>query len=200
MCFDRWIGTAQEGEPMQLATERLILRDYAPGDLDALYAIDADPAVAQMRGGTAVVEARYRERFAAALARQSASPRLHYDFAILAAAERSVVGHCFLHIANARTGAGELGYFLHPSAWGRGLASEAAGRLLRLGFEDLGLHRISAGCVATNAASARVLEKIGMRHEGRLREDRLTDAGERLDTLLYAALAREWRAGRGAQA
>ena len=56
----------------------------------------------------------------------------------------------------------------------------------------LGVHRISAGCSATNQASARVLAKAGMQCEGRVREDRLTDAGERDDTLLYGILRREW--------
>jgi [ribosomal protein S5]-alanine N-acetyltransferase len=177
-----------------LTSDRLILRDYTAADFALLHAIDSDPAVTQMRGGTAIIESRYRERFTAILASQAATPREQYDFVILSHTTQQLIGHCFLHITNVRIREATLGYFLHPSAWGKGLATEAAARLLQFGFDDLGLHRISSGCSASNITSARVLEKIGMQYEGRLREDRLTDAGEWQDTLLYAILAREWQA------
>jgi len=53
---------------------------------------------------------------------------------------------------------------------GHGYATEAARAIVAFGFDTLGLHRIAATCVADNAASAHVLEKIGFRREGRLRE------------------------------
>ncbi len=65
--------------------------------------------------------------------------------------------------------------------------------MVRFGFEELGLHRIWSWCIADNVASARVLEKTGMRREGRQRE---TDwfKGRWWDTLLYGLLEDEWRA------
>ena len=75
----------------------------------------------------------------------------------------------------------------------RGWATEAAGLLLRFGFNDLRLHRIAATCDPRNVASARVLEKIGMLYEGRLREALLIRDGWR-DSSVYAILDREWRA------
>ena len=63
-----------------------------------------------------------------------------------------------------------MGYELAPRYWGCGYATEAAAALLAFGFRELKLHRVWAQCIAENTASAHVLEKIGMRQEGRLRE------------------------------
>lgn len=61
---------------------------------------------------------------------------------------------------------GEIWYLLDPRFRGRGVASAAASRLVGMGFADLGLHRVWASCVTENDASARVLERIGMRQRG----------------------------------
>jgi RimJ/RimL family protein N-acetyltransferase len=60
---------------------------------------------------------------------------------------------------------GEIGWSLHPDAQGRGLATEGAREMLRIGFDELGLHRIVAGCDSRNTASLRVMERLGMRRE-----------------------------------
>ncbi len=64
----------------------------------------------------------------------------------------------------------ELGYELHPSAWGKGLMSEAARAVVRYGFDRFALNRIEAWTLPGNAASDRVLEKAGFRYEGTLRQ------------------------------
>jgi [ribosomal protein S5]-alanine N-acetyltransferase len=86
-----------------------------------------------------------------------------------------------------------LGYELDPHFWGSGYATEAANRFLAFGFRDMGLHRIWAWCIAENLASSRVLDKIGMRQEGHLREHEWMQ-GRWWDTLLYAILEQEWQA------
>jgi RimJ/RimL family protein N-acetyltransferase len=68
--------------------------------------------------------------------------------------------------------------------------------MIEFGFNGLGLHRIWAECVAENQASARVLEKLGMQREGRLREKRWMK-GRWWDTLIYAILEPAWRRGAG---
>lgn len=64
----------------------------------------------------------------------------------------------------------ELGYELHPSAWGKGLMSEAAQAVVRCGFEVFSLNRIEAWTLPGNGASDRVLEKAGFQYEGTLRQ------------------------------
>ena len=71
--------------------------------------------------------------------------------------------------------------------WGRGLATEAARQLLRIGFVDHGLHRIAGTCDPRNVASGRVLQKIGMTYEGRMRETGRIRDGWR-DSDLYSIL------------
>ena len=85
-------------------------------------------------------------------------------------------------------------YLLHPDAWGRGYAVEAVAALLEFGFGELKLHRIWADCDPRNAASCRLAEKLGMRLEGRLRENYWLK-GEWCDTAVYAILAHERSGG-----
>ncbi|MCC9146186.1 MULTISPECIES: GNAT family protein [unclassified Arthrobacter] len=93
----------------------------------------------------------------------------------------------------------EIGYTIAPEFAGRGYASEAVAELVRICFEELGLRRVVAECFADNTASWRVMEKVGMRREGRSRQGSLHRSGRWLDDLRYALLADEWRATPAAQ-
>jgi len=64
---------------------------------------------------------------------------------------------------------GELGYWIGKSFWGHGYCTEAARSVLQYGFESLCLQRMFAYHMSLNPASGRVMQKIGMKHEGRLR-------------------------------
>lgn len=86
---------------------------------------------------------------------------------------------------------GEIWYLVAPDSWGRGVATEATTQLLDFGFRELGLHRIWATCLPENPASARVLEKAGMRREGFLIKN-LRIHGVWKSSFLYAMLAEEW--------
>lgn len=81
----------------------------------------------------------------------------------------------------------EVGYWLSEEYWGRGIATEAVGHIVRHAFDTLKLARLEAGVFAWNPASARVLEKNGFRLEGRL-ENRIYKDGEFTDELLYSRL------------
>ncbi len=81
---------------------------------------------------------------------------------------------------------------MRPEHWGRGIGIEAAGALIGFGFKELDLHRIIAKCDPMNVASWRVMEKNGMKREGRLREN-VKIRGERRDSLLYSILRHEYR-------
>jgi RimJ/RimL family protein N-acetyltransferase len=86
---------------------------------------------------------------------------------------------------------GEIGWVFHPGYGGHGYATEAAGALIRLGFDEVELHRIWAQLDPRNTASARVCERLGMRHEGLLREESWFK-GEWADLSIYGLLASEW--------
>jgi RimJ/RimL family protein N-acetyltransferase len=88
----------------------------------------------------------------------------------------------------------ELGFWIGREWWGQGYASEAAAEVVRFGFEELGLNRIYAHHMARNPAAGRVLEHIGMQHEGVLRE-RVRKWGVYEDVVLYAILRRDGSSG-----
>lgn len=90
-------------------------------------------------------------------------------------------------------GVGELGYSLHPDHWGRGYAPEAARKLVDLAFAKHGAHRVQATCWVKNQRSARVLRKLGLRKEGRLR-GYLKRAGVVRDEYMWGITRQDWAA------
>ncbi len=87
----------------------------------------------------------------------------------------------------------ELGYVLQRPRWGQGLMREVLPMLCRHGFEVLGLHRIEARIDPGNVASIRLVERLGFREEGRLRDRTLNEDGSRDDLLVYGLLRPEFR-------
>ena len=87
----------------------------------------------------------------------------------------------------------EIGYWIGKPYWGKGYATEAAGAIIRYGFEELKLHRIYAGYFSRNEKSARVMIKNGMKYEGTLRQH-VKKWDEFVDIVYYGVLAEEWLA------
>ena len=136
----------------------------------------------------------------ARLALKTAIDNGHDDLllAVIVRDSGAAVGHVTLELASREHWQGEIGYVVHPDHHGRGYATEAATLMLRLGFEHLHLHRIVGRLDARNVASARVLERLGMRREAHLRENELIK-GVWCDELVYAMLATEWEARTAAE-
>ena len=84
----------------------------------------------------------------------------------------------------------ELGYWIGVPSWNQGYATEAAAAVVSYAFGELNLHRVWAQHLARNAASGRVMQKIGMQHEGRLRQHARTN-GIPEDLESYAILRDE---------
>ena len=177
-----------------IRTQRLLLRPYQPGDTDAVYAYQRLPEVHRYLytepRTRAEVEAIVAERAGLAVLTETGK-------AITLVAEmaqtRELVGDCMLFWRSKEHEQGEVGYVFNPAYHGRGYATEAVGALLRLGFEGLGLHRIAGHLDARNTASARVLERAGLRREAHLVENEFV-RGEWADELIYGILRREWEA------
>ena len=85
----------------------------------------------------------------------------------------------------------EIGYWIGRPFWGAGLVTEAAGAIIKLAFDQMGLNRIEARCYPENVASARVMIKNGMVYEGTLREQMFVK-GHFGDFQMYAILRREY--------
>jgi RimJ/RimL family protein N-acetyltransferase len=103
-----------------------------------------------------------------------------------------LVGHLTMSI-DPEHRQGEIGFIFHPAHQGRGYATEASRALVAHVFEHYDLHRIYGRLEPRNEASARVLEKLGMRREAHLIENEWVK-GEWQSEVVYALLAREWSA------
>ena len=84
-----------------------------------------------------------------------------------------------------------MGFWIGVQSWGKGYATEAAGRVIRYAFEELRLNRVYAHHMLRNPASGRVLEKVGMKREGLLRQ-RVRKWGVFEDVVLLALLRQDW--------
>ncbi len=132
---------------MVLHTHRLILREYQHGDYAALRHIHGNKEVQALRGQDVLTEQETRDEIHYVLAAQQEHPRLRYQWIIEDNGDCLSIGYCRLQRTSSQ--AAEIGYFLHPAAWGKGYAVETASAMLTFAFGQLKLHRIVAGCIAS---------------------------------------------------
>lgn len=180
---------------MMITTGRLVLRELEETDWPAVLAYQSDPRYLRYYEWTHRTEQDVRKFVRMLVALREEQPRTKFQLAIMLPSNGQLIGNCGVRMKAADAREADIGYELDPRYWGHGYATEAARALLAFGFEELGLHRIWAWCIAENSSSVHVLEQIGMRQEGRLREHERMK-GQWWDTLLYAILEHEWQAER----
>ncbi len=176
---------------MRLETTRLVLREFVEEDWPALHAFESDPEAVRYQGYDARTVEACRAYVRQCLVDPTERPRRVYDLAVVRRVEGDLIGRSGLKIEDAALREGKLWYILHRAHWGRGYIPEAARALLDFGFTEVGLHRVWADCDPANAASVRVLEKLGLRREAHFRENAWLK-GAWVDSLIYAVLDREW--------
>jgi [ribosomal protein S5]-alanine N-acetyltransferase len=152
-----------------LYTVRLILRPHLMSDVDAVQAIINDKDVVSPL--SVVVPYPYTRENAV----EWISKRPEYyektgspQFAIVQKDGRFTGGIGL--VLKKEDESAEIGYWIGKQYWGQGYCTEAASAVVKYGFEVLGLHRIHAYHMTRNPASGRVMQKIGMQHEGYLRQ------------------------------
>ena len=175
-----------------MRTERLELRPVTDGDIDRILEYRNRPDVTRWLLRTEVDPEAFRAAWKAA----ADDPD---DHSVAVVVDGQVIGTVSLTLTNgmgqpgmpSRTEA-ELGYIFDPDHSGRGYASEAVAAVVGRSFRSLGVRRITAGCFADNAASVRILEKLGMRREQHGVGDSWHAELGWLDGFTYAILADEW--------
>ena len=167
-----------------LSTPRLILRSLRPSDLDDLYEYASDPEMDHY-----VPWEHYRN---IEQARENLNEYLEeYEKDGLGAwglqhrADNKLIGIISCSIPHRIHRRVEVGYAISRSYWGQGLATEAVKEFIRFGFKQMNLVRIEAVVLSENIASAKVLERSGMRLEGLLHKYQ-TWRGQPRDLLMYA--------------
>jgi ribosomal-protein-alanine N-acetyltransferase len=176
---------------LPIRTARLTLRDFQADDIQAVhaYASNAEVTRYMFYGPRTLEETRaYLEQL---LASQRAQPRMIWELAVAQTADGRVVGACDLTLE--RDDEAELGFIFSREVWGLGYAVEAAQAMVRAGFEQLGVNRVFATCDVANRASARVLEKSGLRRESVLQKHKFSK-NQWWSSFLYGMSRRQWTA------
>jgi ribosomal-protein-alanine N-acetyltransferase len=180
------------GKPVPvLKTRRLLLRRIRPNsDAEAVFRYCSDPAVTRyviFEAHRSLAETRKILRRLQGERRRTGAP--HWAITLRRSGE--LIGMCGFLPLEIKHRRGEFGYWLGKPHWGRGYATEAVGALLAFGFRRLKLNRLQARVLTRNRASARVLQKAGMRLEGTLREFEQIK-GKFPDLHFYSMLQREF--------
>jgi RimJ/RimL family protein N-acetyltransferase len=174
-------------------TARLLLRHFAADDIDAFLAMHADPETVRYVPYPPMTREQAIEKLefiGTMTAIDDQSPNLRLAAVLPETGE--LIGDMSIWSTPSDRLQGEIGFVVNQRFRGNGYASEASAELLRIGFEEASLHRITANCDARNGPSARVMERIGMRQEAHFVQNEYLK-GEWTDELVYAILADEWR-------
>jgi RimJ/RimL family protein N-acetyltransferase len=186
------VGPGIDAAAVPWQTARLTLRRFREDDEGSVLALFSDPEVVrylyseplQPDGLPEALERRLRPT---TLASEGDVLELAADLS----STGEFVGQLTFFYRSQEHRRGEIGYVISPRFAGNGFATEGANALLGIGFDLLGLHRVEGQCDARNLASARVMERTGMRREAHLRENEFVK-GEWTDALVFAMLAQEW--------
>jgi len=176
---------------MKLETERLILRDFVEEDWLAVFDYQTNPLYLRFNKWTDRTPQAVQEFVSWFMNHQIQKPRIKFQLAVVLKSSNQLIGNCGVRMEKADDLEANIGYELNPQYWNFGYATEAAHAIVDFGFQHFGIHRIWADLVADNVGSARVLEKLGMRLEGYLRE-KAYFKGRWWDALIYAILTDEW--------
>ncbi|HEY0460407.1 MAG TPA: GNAT family N-acetyltransferase [Pyrinomonadaceae bacterium] len=180
-----------DGEKLPIIEARRVrLRHLEESDTDSLFEIFSDREAMRFwstppftsRAEAANLLAEIHEFF-----RQKSL----FQWGIALRENDGIIGTATLFRFDRQSRRAEIGYILNRRFWGNGFINEALAALLEFAFEKLSLNRIEADIDPRNAASARVVERLGFRREGLLRE-RWIVGGERQDTLFYGLLESDW--------
>lgn len=175
---------------MLLETERLVLRRFRADDAPVLAAYRSDPDVARYQSWDAPYPLGDAIAFVAEAAHLDPEREGWFQYAVELRTGGVLIGDVGVNRGDGGRQA-EIGFTFAPAHQGRGLATEAVGRIVGHLLAEEGLHRVHASLDARNTRSARLLERLGFRREG-LQVQSSWWKGEWTDDLGYAVLASEW--------
>ena len=165
----------------------MLLRPYRAGDVDDVFAYASDEQWARYLPVPVPYTREHAEQFIAG--QLGADWQTNPRWAVVH--DGAVAGGVDVRF-RFDDGVASIGYSLARRLWGRGLMTEAVRALIETGFTvDPRLNRVEASADERNLASLRVMEKVGMRREGLIRENHVI-RGERTSEVWYGLLRHEW--------
>ena len=182
-----------------LETQRLLLRRFSMADADNLVSLDADPDVMRfVNGGVPTSRNEIEHEVLPAFLGYYERYEGYGFWAVIEKATGDFAGWFHFRPGQAAApGEVELGYRLRKRAWGRGYATDGSRALIRVGFTEFGVRRVTAEAMAANTASRRVMEKAGLRL---VRSYRMpwpdSGNGEEIDAVEYALDKADWQQDR----
>lgn len=179
---------------VRLMTKRLELRPLVDADAPQLFAIFSDAQVMRYWSSVPWPSMEFARDFIERDRRAMADAE-YLRLGVVRVEGGVLLGMCTLFSFMEQCARCEVGYGFARHAWGLGYMQESVGRLLRYGFEELGLHRVEADTDPRNTASGRGLERLGFRREGFMRE-RWMVGGEVSDTAFYGLIRSDWESAR----
>lgn len=178
-----------------LETKRLLIRDHIEEDLDDLFDLISRPFEMRYIMDLFVVDPKgAQDNLAVAMRDLGKRNRKHYFFAIIEKETSKYIGEIGFTVLDENPSGKlfELGYFTRREFWGNGLTTEAAEICVDYAFKELGALKITTGCIKENAASERIMIKLGFRKEGELRKHQSMDQ-EWKDRVVYGLLKSEYQ-------
>ena len=178
-----------------IEAERVRLRHLENSDTDSLFEIFSDAEALRFWSHPPYKTRAEAEKLLAEIHEYFRQKSL-FQWGIALKPDDKIIGTTTLFRLDDQSRRAEIGYILNRGFWGKGLVNEALTALLDFAFGELKLHRIEADIDPRNAASQRVVERLGFIKEGHLRE-RWIVGGEIQDTLFYGLLESDWQKTRG---
>lgn len=176
---------------MEIKSERLILKELTETDLDFIYKMQRNELVYFYEEDKEPTKEQIYEKYTKKITRMSQDENQFFIFIISTQLDRIPIGEIQIQLNWDEIKEWEIGYTLHPDYWGNGYASEASKMLLKYVFENLKAHKVVAFCNANNKKSAALMERIGMKRDGLLREGRLW-RNEWCDEFVYSILEKDY--------
>lgn len=168
-----------------LSTRRLRLRQFRSDDTDAMHECYASPEAT--RYWDRALHTKRIETERAVRGYIDCTPSYYRVWAVADAGTDRCIGMVNYHDGHIRSRRATIGYIINPARWRQGFAAEAVSALIDFCFADLALHRVQAFIHPENAASRSLVEKLGFRSEGVLR-DHLRVADVWRDDVVYGLL------------
>lgn len=175
----------------QLETERLMLREMTIDDVEFYFRHFNNDEIVE---GSCFLGPESLEAAKEELKRYCINPfkeNKGVRWGIVKKGSKELIGTCGYYDWNKTVHRAEIGYDLDPVYWGRGIMTEALGATLEYGFEKMELNRIQAIIDSKNVRSIRLVQRLGFKKEGILRQNSYFN-GQFIDDIVFSLLKKEW--------